>query len=357
MHIIEKGDRKMRRMREAQQRGFEEGRETLRKGREALRKGQEVMRDKLGKKAQSEALEVMPEEVKILYVKTLVAHSLVGGETDPKKVADIYLFMSQIDLQADSRGQVRQFFESGEATLAGVLELASKTVVRSRSSRDEVAFSLVKDMVRVSRVGGGPSLAERESIMEVAVEFGYDADKAMSLAEKAIEHDETFVRGEVTIGEFEERSKQLASHAAGIGVPLAAVYFSGSVVGFSAAGIVSALAWLGMGGILGVSSMLTGIGVVILIGAGTYAGARRLMGGRERELKKQREHMIQEVIKRHQKAIADLADDINTIAAKMEEYMSRSDRNEARLTQLEGELRMFRSALKTLQEKEHQYAA
>jgi len=348
--IIEQGDREWRRIREAQQLGLKEGLQAFRKGKQALR-------DKVTEKAQSKALEVMSEEVKILYVKTLAAQSLVGGQADSRKVADIYLFMSQIDLQPDGRVQVRQFLEAGEAGPSQVLELASKTVVKARSSRDEVAFSLVKDLVRVSRVGGGPSQSERESIVEIAVEFGYDADEAISLAERAIEQDEAFVEGEVTIGELEKRAKQLAAQAASVGVPIAAVYVSGSVVGLSAAGITSGLAWLGLGGLLGLSSMLTGIGVVILIGAGTYAGARRLMGGRERELKKRREHMIQEVIKRHQKAIADLADDINAIVAKLEEYMSHSDRNEARLTQLEGELRMFRSALQTLQDKEQRYAA
>lgn len=350
MGIIEKGDREMRRIWETQQRRVEQGRE-------ALRKGQEALREKVTREAQSVALEVMPGEVKVLYVKALAAQSLVGGEADPKKVADIYLFMSQISLEPDSRGQVRQVLEAREAGPSEVLGLARDTVVKSRSGRDELAFSLVKDMVRVSRVGGGPSQPERESIAEVAVEFGYDAEEAISLAEKAIESDEAFVRGEIDISELEKRSKQLASRAASIGVPIAAVYLSGSVVGLSAAGITSALAWLGLGGILGLSSMLTGIGVVILIGAGTYHGVRWLTGGRERELKKRREHMIQEVIKRHQNAIADLADDISSIAAKMEEYMAHSDRNEARLTQLEGELRTFRSALKTLQVKEHQYAS
>ena len=350
MGETEQGDRKLRRIREAQQRGLKEGLQ-------ALRKRKQMLRDKVTENAQSKALEVMSEEVKILYVKTLAAQALVGGQADPKKIADIYLFMSQIDLQPDGRVQVRQFLEAGEAEPPKVIELASKTVVKARSSRDEIAFALVKDMVRVSRVGGRPSQSERESIVEVALEFGYDADRAISLAEKAIEQDEAFVEGEVTIGELEKRSKQLAAQAASIGVPIAAVYVSGSVVGLSAAGITSGLAWLGLGGLLGLSSMLTGIGVVILIGAGTYAGARRLMGGRERELKKRREHMIQEVIKRHQKAIADLADDINAIVSKLEEYTSHSDRNEARLTQLEGELRMFRSALETLQAKEQRYAA
>jgi hypothetical protein len=350
VRIIEQGDRELRRIWEAQQHDLAEGLQ-------ALRRGKQILREKVTAKAQSKALEVMPAEAKILYVKTLAAQSLVSGQADPKKVADVYLFMSQIDLQPDARIQVRQFLEAGEAGPSKVLELASKTVVRAGSSRDEIAFSLVKDMVRVSRVGGGPSQPERESIVEVALEFGYDAEQAISLAEKAIEHDEAFVAGEVSIGELEKRAKQLAAQAASVGVPIAAVYVSGSVVGLSAAGITSGLAWLGLGGLLGLSSMLTGIGVVILIGAGTYAGARRLMGGRERELKKRREHMIQEVIKRHQKAIADLADDINTIAAKLEEYISHSDRNEERLTQLEGELRTFRLALKTLQDKEQQYAA
>lgn len=350
MSAFERGEHGLRRVREAQQR-------TTEAGRKAVQKSQQTIRKKVTREAQSEALEVMPEQIKVLYVITLASQALADGEAEPKKVADIYLFMSQVDLQPDARGQVRQFLESGEAGPSKTLELASKTVIKSRSNRDEIAFSLVKDLVRVSRVGGGPSKAERESIVEVAVEFGYEAEKAISLAEKAIANDEAFVRGDIDIGELERLSKQLASQAASIGVPIAALYISGSVVGLSAAGITSGLAWLGLGGVLGLSSMLTGIGVVILIGAGTYAIVRRATGGRERELTKQREHMIQEIIKRHQQAIADLADDINTIATKLEEYTSQSDRNEARLTQLQGELRTFRSALSTLKDREQQYAS
>lgn len=348
--VFERGERGLNRIQEARQR-------TTEAGRKAVQKGQQRIRERMAGGSQSEALEVMPEEIKVLYVKTLASQALIGGEAEPKKIADIYLFMSQIDLQPDARSQVRQFLESGEVGPSKTLELASKTVIKSRSNKDEIAFSLVKDIVRVSRVGGGPSQAERENIVEVAVEFGYEAEKAISLVEKAIDNDEAFVKGEIDIGELERLSKQLASQAASIGVPIAAVYVSGSVVGLSAAGITSGLAWLGLGGVLGLSSMLTGIGVVILIGAGTYALVRRAMGGRERELKRQREHMIQEVIKRHQQAIADLADDINTIAAKLEEYTSQSDRNEARLTQLEGELRTFRSALSTSKDRKQQYAS
>lgn len=352
MGITEEGDRqqRMRQVWETRQRRFKEGKD-------AFNKGKQILQDKLTKKVPSKALEVMSEEVKVLYVKTLAAQSLVDGQTHPEKVADIYLFMSQIDLQPEARMQVRQFLDQDDTGPSKVLELASKTVIKAKSHRDEIAFSLIKDMVRVSRVGGEPSQPERESIAEVAIEFGYDASEAISLAGKTIEQDEAFINGEVTISELEKRMKQLAAQATSIGAPIAALYISGSVVGLSAAGVTSGLAWLGLGGLLGFSSMVTGIGVVVLIGASTYTGARRLMGGKERELKKRREYMIQEVIKRHQKAMVDLADDINSIAEKLEEYMSQSDRNESRLSQLEKELRIFKSAMKALQSEEKRYAA
>jgi hypothetical protein len=47
-------------------------------------------------------LEVMPEDVKVLYVRILVAQCFVDGELNPIKVADIYLFMSKISLSPDS---------------------------------------------------------------------------------------------------------------------------------------------------------------------------------------------------------------------------------------------------------------
>ena len=62
--------------------------------------------------------------------------------------------------------------------------------------------------------------------------------------------------------------KDIAAKAGAVGVPLAAIYFSGSVVGFSAAGITSGLATMGLGGLLGFSGMVTGIGTVVLIGVG-----------------------------------------------------------------------------------------
>jgi hypothetical protein len=131
----------------------------------------------------------------------------------------------------------------------------------------------------------------------------------------------------------------------------ASLFFSGSVVGLSAAGITSGLAALGLGGILGLSAMVTGIGVIVVIGITTYAATRYALGGKDRELARQREHMIQGIIKSHQGAIEDLAEDQSAIALKLAEYVSRSDQNEARLARLKEELQMFTAALAELKQE------
>jgi hypothetical protein len=79
----------------------------------------------------------------------------------------------------------------------------------------------------------------------------------------------------------DRKAAEITSHAAAglaaVGVPLTAVYVSGSVIGLKAAGITSGLAALGLG--LG---MATGLGVVALLGAGVYFGVRALLSGSAR---------------------------------------------------------------------------
>ncbi|MDP4086135.1 MAG: hypothetical protein Q8934_16155 [Bacillota bacterium] len=70
----------------------------------------------------------------------------------------------------------------------------------------------------------------------------------------------------------------MAAKAGAVGVPMAAIYFSGSVIGLDATGITSELAALGMGGILGLSGIVTGIGAALLIGVGAYKGIKKVTG-------------------------------------------------------------------------------
>ncbi len=130
-------------------------------------------------------------------------------------------------------------------------------------------------MLWISRADGTVFPAECFSIEAVTREqFEDKAEETIKQAGETIDTEEACVRGEISVSEFEKRIKQVASQAKAMGLPVAAIYLSGSVISLSAAGFTSGLAALGLGGVLGFSSMLIGMGVVIVGGVATYQLAR-----------------------------------------------------------------------------------
>ena len=101
--------------------------------------------------------------------------------------------------------------------------------------------------------------------------------------------------------------------------------------------------------------MVTGIGTVIVLGVAVRQGTRYVLGTNERERARRRELLVQEVLKHHQQAMADLTDDIANLASRMEAYLTRTTKNEARLQALKAELVSFRLALADLQASRQQY--
>ena len=298
------------------------------------------------------ALEARPEEVRALYARVLAAQCLIDGRLDPREVQYLYVFMSRVGLGSDSREEVRRSLDGVEVGAEDLVRLVEEVVSEVPDNEDEVAVSLIKDMTQVSRADGAVLPPEEESIRVVAeARFGERAERVIELAAKTVEYEEALIKGDVSASELEKSVKDIAAVATAASVPITALFFSGSVVGLSAAGITSGLAALGLGGVLGLSAMVTGIGAVVVLGVAVYAGAKWLLGGKDRELKKQRERMIQEVVKRHQGAIEDLTEDVTGIGLKLAEYVSRSDRNEAELARLNGDLRMFNAALAELQQE------
>jgi tellurite resistance protein TerB len=304
------------------------------------------------------ALEVRPEEIKVLYARVLAWQALVDERLDPREIEYLYVFMSRIGLSSESREDVRQALAFKDVSPADVVRLVEEVISAVPDNRAEIAVSMIKDMVHVSWADNAVHPKERVST-ELAAEahFGERAPKVIDLAEKTVKYEQALIDGKVSAGELEAHVKEVVALATAASVPITALFFSGSVVGLSAAGITSGLAALGLGGILGLSAMVTGIGVIVVIGVTTYAATRWVLGGKDRELTRQREHMIQEIIKSHQGAIEDLAEDQSAIAIMLAEYVSKSDQNEARLAHLKDELQMFTAALAELrQEKDNMQA-
>jgi hypothetical protein len=118
--------------------------------------------------------------------------------------------------------------------------------------------------------------------------------------------------------------KRATGGLAAVGVPLGIVYFSGAVVGLSAAGVTSGLAALGLG--LG---MVPGIGVAVLLGTGIFVTATWALdaGGRRRKRKStnERERRAQLVIRNLQETIQHLAERVAELADRAAE--SEANRN------------------------------
>ncbi len=319
--------------------------------------GNPVMDKLMGKTGQGDesrpqmgTLEKMSEAVRSHYAQILAAQALTDGRLDPREIEYLYVFMSRTGLGPASRAEVRRSLDA-EARSADLVALVSEVVSEAPEHEEEITVSIVKDMMQVSRADGAVSPEEEASVRAVAqVRFGERAEQIIELANRTIDYEGALLKGDVDLGELEKGLKDIAALAAAASVPITAVFFSG-VVGLSAVGITTGLATLGLGGILGLSAMVTGIGTVVVLGVAGYAAARWALGGKERELARRREHMIQEVLKRHQDAIEDLAEDISVLALKLAEYASRSDQNEARLSRLQAELQVFNAALAELKQE------
>lgn len=303
-------------------------------------------------------LSQLSDGAKLNYCRVLVGVARVDGHLDPREISNLYLFASTIGLDADARSELRREITGAQRAVGGdlggpavAIDLATELRdMVDEDQREAVITMLVRDLVRLSRADRHVAETERERIVLIAgLSFPDTAEKLVEAADGLVSAEEEFAAGRITTSQLEAKTKDIVSTAAAFGVPIAAISVAGSVGGLGAAGITSGLAALGFGGLLGLSSMVTGIGMVVILGVGVYTGLRYLLGTNERERDNRRECLIQQVLRNHQQAMADLTDDIAALAGRMETYLSQTTRNEDRLAALRAELAAFQQALVDLQ--------
>ena len=308
-------------------------------------------------------LTALPPAAKLLYCRALVAQARVDGDADPRELANLYLFASTIGLDAASRTALRS--EIGRRRAGGRPDAAADDVLALVGSvsellwtdrRDAVLTMLLRDLLRMSRADRTIGIEERNNVLPVAeLVFPGHGGAVISHTEKMLDAEEDFLAGRISSNQLTSRSKDIVAGGVAIGVPIAAISTAGTVSGLGAAGITSGLAALGFGGLLGFSAMVTGIGTVVILGVAVHQGTKFVLNARDREKEPRREALIQEVLKHHQDAIADLTADIADLAARMDAYLDSTERNEERLAHLRAELAAFNQALADLQASHDQF--
>lgn len=297
----------------------------------------------------------MTDEIKSLYVQAIIWMVYDDDQKiDPKELAELQLLMTQLRFSSDMRYHTRSSLaDSDTLILDEIIDSLMKQV--PTGSEKPIAISLVKDMIRVFQSANNTDASNSPQITQTCKLLEVDDDQ-MQLIATSIEFDRKVLDGSLDSSEMRKAAESLAAKAAAVGIPIAAVYLSGSVAGLSAAGIASGLGALGLGGVLGLSSMVTGIGMVILLGVGVYKGVQWMVSGNEEEQRERfRELMLQEVIRNHQKTIAVLGEDLANFAKRVVDLTRNVLENELRIEKLRVEVSLFADALEALQERESKY--
>jgi hypothetical protein len=301
---------------------------------------------------QLKTISAMPNELKVAYLKIIVNMTFIDDEEiDEKELAELFLLMTRLELDKDSRFMIRAYIteisNKNIQSIEGLIEIIKSN--SEVSHYQSLMISLVKDMINVYFSTKDTMSRNFEFLDNHKDLFGI-SEAEVDLAYDTVENDYKLLKEDLDDNAIQKNAKELASKAAAAGAPLAAVYISGSVIGMSAAGITSGLATLGMG-----MGMTGGLAVIGVIGVLSYKGVKRLTGANELDKYKTRELMLHDVIKQTQKTVSLIIDDVNYIVQKLNEtILNHSDQKE-KIKKLIHMIAQFQGALKSVDNKSNTY--
>lgn len=289
---------------------------------------------KFSEEDQTVPLEGLNEHTKLVYSKILCNYAYSDDETiDSKEYADIITFVARISLASEERIELRSYMSDINLTI-NTNDLVDELVKdMSSSTKSLIKQSLIKDVIALHLESQDKEDSiDNRFILNLSSKLGVENNE-LALFVEAHEKDRKILEQRLNDNQIKKTIKDLSSKAASVGVPMAALYLSGTA-GVSAIGMTSGLATLGLGGMLGFSSMFTGVGVLALLGITSYQGMKKLTGLNDEKNNKHREVMLQEIIKNNQKTLHFLIEDVNTISTKLLSEIKKSEMNSIKIEKL-----------------------
>lgn len=293
----------------------------------------------------------MDNSIKLAYLKIICNFVYQSSDNiTALEYSEIISLTARINLDKKERLELRSYMCSiSEKEDDDELIKYLQTNI-SESSFDILKKSLIKDILYIQRVRDKENISQNDFLNKIKDKLKIK-DEEIDLMLDAIKNDEDIIKLRMNDSQIIKSFKELISKAGAIGVPMAAIYFSGSIVGLSAAGITSGLAALGMGGILGFSSMATGIGALVVLGVFTYKGIKKATGINEIENNKQRELMLQAIIRNSQQALNYLIEDVNEITQQLISALEKEEMNSKKVKKLSLMIEMLSKGAKSTTNK------
>ncbi len=245
----------------------------------------------------------VPESDRLAFYGALFAIATVDGSLDKDEMNLIFGIMDLEGMSESAKRQVQSYIIE-PPPLQECLKTLSK-------ADDSLRFGLMVNLIDTIWANDELEPSEEEAIKLAKQELRITDEQVQAIEAFIQKMREIRARG-LDDNQAAEAVKTAAAGLSSVGIPIAAVYFSGSVIGLSAAGITSGLAALGLG-----FGMVPGIGVAVLAGAGIFWGVSALLDtGNQRakeEESKKRERKAQLVIENLQGALNGLIERIETL--------------------------------------------
>ncbi|WP_414839248.1 hypothetical protein [Carnobacterium sp. TMP28] len=303
---------------------------------------------------QHRPLSDMSENTKLNYMKVVINYIYSSeNEIDSDKYSQIMSLVAQNSLSLESRSSLRPYIGSTEKkeNTTVLLNILKDNCIKEESNFELLKLSLLKDILNLFfKNNESYKWEEDKFILDFKENLNIDSKQVVGIIE-LLNIDKNIIKNKMNDNQIKKTMTDISAQAVSVGVPLAAIYFSGSVVGVGATGITSGLAALGMGGVIGLSSMATGIGMLAFIGVGTYKGIKKFSAVGESEKNTQRELLLQHIIKNQQLSITFMIEDINEVTKDLISEVGRTSLNQQKLARYAEMMRVMTSAAKKTSNK------
>lgn len=279
-------------------------------------------------------LELLDEQIKLCYVKILCNYALSSGDViDSEEYSEIISFIVKINMTPENRIKLRGYMLSNSNIEDTSILLERLEFLSTDEEINLVKKSLMKDVLNIYKINNDLiNWKEDRYLLNLASTLEVTKEE-ISLFVETIQRNEDIISQRLDDTQITKSLKDLSAKAVAVGVPMAALYFSGTV-GVSAVGMTSGLAALGMGGVMGFSSMFTGVGTIALIGVGAYQGMKKVTGMKDLENNKQREKLLQEIIKNSQQTLNVIIEDVNTMSKMLIDEIENGKETQVKIKKL-----------------------
>ena len=242
----------------------------------------------------------LSEKQRVAFYGAMFAMAAADGQMQREELELIYETLDTEGLSEEARRRLYAYAIEPPA-LQDCLQALSDA---SESARHGLMLNLVEVAVSDYLL----SNPERDALTQGQLTLGIGDEQRTAMEHYAEEVRRIRERG-IDDNHAADVVKAAVSGMTAVGVPIAAVVYSGSVVGLSAAGITSGLAALGFG-----AGMIPGIGVAILIGTAAFVGLNYLF---DTGNKRKKEQHRRERERKAQLAMENLQETINHLIGRI----------------------------------------